>query len=166
MFDFKRIFMSTYLSLEFAYNNNYHPSTKMAPYLSHYMRIYISFIVLVKVCKARLIGPYLVHKAMDKKKVIQETLKMAQSLQKSNKNVKRRLLEFEVDDLVFFMISQIKGVICFCNKGKLLPLYIQPYQIPKRIGNVAYESELPQVLASVHPVIHISMLKKCMVDNS
>ncbi|KAK4720757.1 hypothetical protein R3W88_010990 [Solanum pinnatisectum] len=32
------------------------------------------------------------------------------------------------------------------------------------IGNVAYELELPQDFVVVHPVFHISMLKKCM-DN-
>ncbi|KAH0702583.1 hypothetical protein KY285_016861 [Solanum tuberosum] len=39
-------------------------------------------------------------------------------------------------------------------------------RISKRIGNVAYELELPQELAVVHSVFHISMLKKCMCDPS
>ncbi|WMV37773.1 hypothetical protein MTR67_031158 [Solanum verrucosum] len=39
-------------------------------------------------------------------------------------------------------------------------------RIYKSIGNVAYELQLPQELAVVHPVIHISMLKKCMGDLS
>ncbi|WMV40590.1 hypothetical protein MTR67_033975 [Solanum verrucosum] len=60
----------------------------------------------------------------------------------------------------------MKGVIRFGKKGKLSPLYIGPYQISKRIGNVAHELELPQELAAVHPVFHISMLKKCMGDPS
>ncbi|WMV45807.1 hypothetical protein MTR67_039192 [Solanum verrucosum] len=60
----------------------------------------------------------------------------------------------------------MKGVMRFGKKGKLSPWYIGPYRISKRIGNVAYESELPQELAVVHPVFHISMLKKCMGDSS
>ena len=36
----------------------------------------------------------------------------------------------------------------------------------QRIVNVAYELELPQELATVHLVFHISMLKKCMGDPS
>ncbi|WMV10056.1 hypothetical protein MTR67_003441 [Solanum verrucosum] len=38
--------------------------------------------------------------------------------------------------------------------------------ISKRIDNVAYELELPQELAAVHPVFHVSILKKCMGDPS
>ncbi|WMV46953.1 hypothetical protein MTR67_040338 [Solanum verrucosum] len=52
------------------------------------------------------------------------------------------------------------------KKEKLSPQYIGPYKISKRIGNVAYELELPLELAAVHPVFHISMLKKYMADPS
>ncbi|WMV22944.1 hypothetical protein MTR67_016329 [Solanum verrucosum] len=58
----------------------------------------------------------------------------------------------------------MKGVMRFGKKGKLSPRYIGPYYIAKRIGNVAYE--LPQELEAVHPVFHISMLKKCIGDPS
>ncbi|WMV29094.1 hypothetical protein MTR67_022479 [Solanum verrucosum] len=34
----------------------------------------------------------------------------------------------------------------------------------KRVGNVAYELELPKELAAVYPVFHISLLKKCVGD--
>ncbi|WMV08801.1 hypothetical protein MTR67_002186 [Solanum verrucosum] len=60
----------------------------------------------------------------------------------------------------------MKGVKRFGKKGKLSPRYIDPYIISKRVGNVAYELELPQKLAAVHPVFHNSMLKKCMRDPS
>ncbi|WMV41446.1 hypothetical protein MTR67_034831 [Solanum verrucosum] len=60
----------------------------------------------------------------------------------------------------------MKGVMRFVKKGKLSPWYIGPYKISKRIGNVAYELELSSELAAVHPVFHISMLKKCMGNPS
>ncbi|WMV47029.1 hypothetical protein MTR67_040414 [Solanum verrucosum] len=60
----------------------------------------------------------------------------------------------------------MKGVMRFGKKEKLSPRYIGPCGISKRIGNVAYELELPQELATVHPIFHVSMLKKCMGNPS
>ena len=54
----------------------------------------------------------------------------------------------------------------FGKKGKLSPGHIGPCRISKRVGNVAYELELPQELEAVHLVFHISMLKKCLSDPS
>src|SRR5687767_6276705 len=58
----------------------------------------------------------------------------------------------------------MKGVIRFGKKGKLSPRYIGPYRILKRIGSVAYEIELPNDLARVQPVFHVSMLRKFVGD--
>ncbi|KAH0748617.1 hypothetical protein KY290_027849 [Solanum tuberosum] len=152
--------------IEFAYNNSYHFSLQMASYEALYERRCRSPIGWFEVGEAGLIGPYLVHQVMEKVKVIQERLKTAQSRQKSYTDVRRRELEFEVDDWVYLKVSPMKGVMRFGKKGKLSPRYIGPYRISKRIGNVNYELELPQELASVHLVFHISMLKKYMGDPS
>ncbi|WMV18233.1 hypothetical protein MTR67_011618, partial [Solanum verrucosum] len=78
--------------------------------------------------------------------------------------MRRRELEFQVDDWVFLKVSPMKEVMRFGKKGKLSPSYVGPYRILKRIGKVAYELELPVDLAAVHPVFHISLLKKCVGD--
>ncbi|PHT72066.1 hypothetical protein T459_22851 [Capsicum annuum] len=78
----------------------------------------------------------------------------------------RRELEFEVNDRVFLKFSPMKGVIHFERKSKLSPYYIGPYLIVKRISGVAYELDFPASLASIHPVFHMSMLKKCLGDHS
>ncbi|KAH0711565.1 hypothetical protein KY289_007524 [Solanum tuberosum] len=152
--------------IEFAYNNSYHSSIQMAPYEALYGRRCRSPIGWFEVGEAQLLGPDLVHQAMEKVKVIQERLKTAQSRQKSYTDVRRRALEFEVNDWVYLKVSPMKGVMRFGKKGKLSPRYIGPYRIVKRVGNVAYELELPQELAAVHPVFHISMLKKCIGNPS
>ena len=54
----------------------------------------------------------------------------------------------------------------FGKKGKLSPRYIGPYQIVRRIGKVAYELDLPATLEGVHPVFHVSMLRKYIGDPS
>ncbi|WMV40748.1 hypothetical protein MTR67_034133 [Solanum verrucosum] len=60
----------------------------------------------------------------------------------------------------------MKDVMRFGKKEKFSLRYIGPYRISNKIGNIAYELEIPQELAAVHPVFHISMLKKCMGDPS
>ncbi|KAF3652469.1 putative uroporphyrinogen decarboxylase, chloroplastic-like [Capsicum annuum] len=57
-----------------------------------------------------------------------------------------------------------KGVKRFDKKGKLIPRYVGPYRILSHFGKIAYELELPSDLASVHPVFHVSLLKKCTGD--
>ncbi|WMV24791.1 hypothetical protein MTR67_018176, partial [Solanum verrucosum] len=51
-----------------------------------------------------------------------------------------------------------------CKEGELIPRYVGQYQISKRVGKVAYELDLPSELDSVHPVLQVSMLKKCVRD--
>ncbi|WMV45240.1 hypothetical protein MTR67_038625 [Solanum verrucosum] len=58
----------------------------------------------------------------------------------------------------------MKGVMRFGEKGKICPRYIVPYRLSKRVGNVAYELELPSELAALFSCLHISMLKKCLGD--
>ena len=68
-----------------------------------------------------LIGPDMVFEAMEKVHLIRERLKVAQSHQKSYEYVRRRDLEFEVDDLVYLKVSPMKGVNRFGKKGNLSP---------------------------------------------
>ncbi|WMV58173.1 hypothetical protein MTR67_051558 [Solanum verrucosum] len=127
--------------IEFTYNNSYHSSIQMAPYEALCGRRCRSPIGWFEVGEAGLIGPDLVHQAMEKVKVIQERLKTTQSRQKSYINVRRRDLEFEVDDWVYLKVSPMKGVMRFGKKGKLSPRYICPYRISKRIevlGNPSF----------------------------
>ena len=51
-----------------------------------------------------------------------------------------------------------------CKKEKLSTRYVGPYEILKRVVKVAYELKLPNDLAPVHSVFHVSMLKKCIGD--
>lgn len=54
----------------------------------------------------------------------------------------------------------------FGKKEKVSPRYIGPYCRAKRIGNISYELDIPQELAVVYPVFHVSMSKECMGDSS
>ena len=50
----------------------------------------------------------------------------------------------------------------FGIKGKLAPRYIGPYPIVEKHSAVAYRLQLPESLARVHNVFHVSQLKKCL----
>ncbi|WMV37332.1 hypothetical protein MTR67_030717 [Solanum verrucosum] len=99
-------------------------------------------------------------------KLIRERLKTTQSWRKSYADVTRRDLEFDIHDWVNLKILPMKGVMIFGKKEKLSPRYLGLglYQILRHVGKVAYELELPNELASMHLVIHVSMVKKCVGD--
>jgi hypothetical protein len=63
---------------------------------------------------------------------------------------------------VYLKVSPIQGMRRFKVKGKLSPRFIGPFMILKRVGEVAYQLELPDHLADVHEVFHVSQLKNCL----
>ena len=75
-------------------------------------------------------------------------------------------MELQVGDRVFLKVSPWKGVLRFGRKGKLAPRYIGPYLIVERVGAAAYRLELPEEMARLHNVFHVSMLRKYVVDPS
>ena len=85
----------------------------MAPYETLYGRKCRSPIGWFETGETALFGPYLVHKAMEKVKVIQQRLETAQSRHKSYAAVRRRGLEFSIGNWVFLKVSPMKGVMKF-----------------------------------------------------
>ena len=63
-------------------------------------------------------------------------------------------------DYVWLRVSPMKGVMRFGKKGKLSPRFIGPFEILSRVGEVDYKLALSTSLSSVHPVFHVSMLRK------
>ncbi|WMV29958.1 hypothetical protein MTR67_023343 [Solanum verrucosum] len=148
--------------VEFAYNSSYHSSIFMDPFEVLYGRRCRSPIGWFEVGEVVLICPELVHEAMEKVRFIREIMKMDQRRRKSYADVRRRDLEFDVGDWVYLNFFATKGVKRFGKKGKLSPRYVGLYQILRRIGRVTYVLDLPNYLVSVHPVFHVSLLKKCV----
>ena len=67
---------------------------------------------------------------------------------------------------MFLKVSPIKGMMRFGKKEKLALRYIGPFEILERIGMVAYLLALPPDMSQVHPVFHVSMLRKYISDPS
>jgi hypothetical protein len=50
----------------------------------------------------------------------------------------------------------------FKVKGKLSPHFIGLFRVFTRVGEMAYQLELPDNLSDVHNGFHVSQLKKCL----
>nr|GEZ17891.1 putative reverse transcriptase domain-containing protein [Tanacetum cinerariifolium] len=100
---------------EFSYNNSYHASVKAVPFEPLYGQKCRS-----PACLA-------------------ERIQAAQDRQKSYAKVRRKPLEFQVDDRVM-----LKALA--------------------QVGTVANKLKLPQKLSMVHNTFHVSNLKKCLPD--
>ena len=77
-------------------------------------------------------------------------------------NSYRHMIEnrFEVGDLLFLRIQPYR--YSSLNKSgieKLKPIFYGPYRVIRRVGEVAYELELPEG-NRIHNVFHVSFLKK------
>nr|GEZ92598.1 putative reverse transcriptase domain, ribonuclease H-like domain protein [Tanacetum cinerariifolium] len=80
-------------------------------------------------------------------------------------DLKRKLIEFQVEDKVMLKVSPWKGVVRFGKRGKLNPRYVGPFKVLKKVRSIAYKLELPQELSRVHKTFHVSNLKKCYFDD-
>ncbi|XP_058002303.1 uncharacterized protein LOC131179467 [Hevea brasiliensis] len=69
-------------------------------------------------------------------------------------------------DYIFLKVSQMTGVMKFVKEDKLPPGYIGPFEVIDKVGIVVDQLELPPSLFYVHPVFHISMLRKYVPDPS
>ncbi|GJW53495.1 putative reverse transcriptase domain-containing protein [Tanacetum coccineum] len=123
-------------------------------------------LTLAEVRDVQLTGPEIIYETTEKIMQIQQRLQAARDRQRSYANIRRKPLEFQVRDRVMLKVSPRKGVIRFGKRGKLNPRYIRPFEIPERIGLMAYKLELPEDLSNFHSTFHISNLKKCLYDES
>jgi hypothetical protein len=133
-----------HLSLaEFAYNNSYQSSLRMAPFEALYGRRCRTPLNWSHPGEREVFGPDLVTEAERKLILIRKNLEAAQARQKSYHDKRRKPLQFEVGDFVYLKVSPTKGVQRFGIKGKLASRYIGPYEIIEACGPVAYKLKLP-----------------------
>ncbi|XP_069152844.1 uncharacterized protein [Solanum lycopersicum] len=75
-------------------------------------------------------------------------------------------MEFMEGEQVLLKVSPMKGVMQFGKRRKISPRYIGPFDVLKRMGEVTYKLALPPGLSGVHPVFHVSMLKRYRGDEN
>ena len=136
----------------------------MAPYEALYGRPCRSPLCWTEVGESSVTGPDLIRDTSEKVSLIRQHLLTAQSQQKSYANVRRRPLEFEVEDHVFLKVMPKRGVVRFGKREKLSPRFIGPFKILERVGTVAYRLALPPSMSGVHEVFHVFMLRRYTPD--
>jgi hypothetical protein len=141
---------------EFSYNNSYQASLKKSPFEALYGRKCRTPLYWDQIGERQVFGPNIIEDAEKMVQQVRENLRVAQTLQKSYADVRRRDLTFAVDDHAYLKVSPMRGIHRFNVKGKLAPRYIGPFKVLERKGEVAYHLELPPSLSGVHDVFHVS----------
>ncbi|KAG8483110.1 hypothetical protein CXB51_022028 [Gossypium anomalum] len=121
---------------EFAYNNSYQASIRMAPYETLYGRRCRTPSCWIELGERQVLGLDLVANTEDKE------------------------IEYSLGDMFFLKVSPWKKILRFGKKGKLSLRFIGPYRVLKRVGPLAYQLELPWELDRIHDVFHVSMLRE------
>ena len=110
----------------------------MAPYEALYGRKCRTPMCWIELSKKKVIGPDLIQETEEKVKIIKERLKVATDRQKSYADLKRKDIQYEIDEKVFLKVSPWKKVMRFKGNGKLSPRFIRPYEVIEKVGLVAY----------------------------
>ncbi|XP_027912147.1 uncharacterized protein LOC114172716 [Vigna unguiculata] len=116
--------------------------------------------------EAVLLGQELLEQTTEKLRTVRNRMQASQCRQKAYADRRRRPLEFAVGDHVFLRVTHTTGVGRALCSRKVLPKFLGPYQITRRIGPVAYEIALPPQLPNLHPVFHVSQLRKYVFDSA
>nr|XP_016461710.1 PREDICTED: uncharacterized protein LOC107785009 [Nicotiana tabacum] len=71
-----------------------------------------------------------------------------------------------VGDKVLLKVSPVKGIMRFRRRGKLSPRFISSFEVLESVGEVAYKLVFPSSQSRVHPIFHVSMLRRYHADRS
>ncbi|XP_058748668.1 uncharacterized protein LOC131621657 [Vicia villosa] len=112
------------------------------------------------------LGPEIVQQSVEKIKMIQEKMKASHNIKKSYHDNLTKILEFQKDNHVLLRVTLVTDVGRALKSKKLTSCFIGPYQILKRVGEVAYKVALLLSLSNLHYVFHVSQLQKCVANLS
>jgi hypothetical protein len=110
---------------EFLYNNSYQASIEMAPYEALYGWQCRTPLFWSQTGESQVFRPEVLKDAEKQVQMVRESLKVAQSRQKSYADKRKRDLSFEIGDFVYLKVSLMRGTHRFWIKGKLAPRYVR-----------------------------------------
>ena len=91
--------------VEFVYNNSFQSSIAMAPYEALYGMKCRTLLCWTELSEKKVINPDLIQETEEKVKMIRERLKVVADRQKSYADLKRKDIQYEIDEKVFLKVS-------------------------------------------------------------
>ncbi|KAJ9528099.1 hypothetical protein QJQ45_005823 [Haematococcus lacustris] len=85
-------------------------------------------------------------------------MRVAQDRQQRYANKRRRDVTFSLGDSVLLSTTNLRNAPG--KARKFLPRYVGPFKVTGKLGEAAYRLELPPTMSRLHPVFHVSLLKK------
>nr|GEW44391.1 retrotransposon-related protein [Tanacetum cinerariifolium] len=151
-----------WLSLaEYWYNTNFHTAIQTTPYEALYGQSPTFHIPYIQGSTSVDLVDRTLMAREEAIKLLKFYLKRAQDRMKSQADKHMTDKEIEVGVWVYLKLQPYRQLtVRQGSQHKLSAKFYEPFQIIERIGKVAYRLQLPDY-AKVHPVFHISQLKKC-----
>ena len=144
---------------EFAINNAWNQATDSTPFFLNYGEHPRTPTNVDVVCRSRLPAvDTFVGRIKDSINRARDSLKNAQARMCKNQDAKRRAEAFQVGEFAFLSTKGIR--LSSVGAKKLMSQYLGPFEVIRRIGAVAYELCLPASMQRIHPVFHVSLLRK------
>jgi hypothetical protein len=151
---------------EFCYNTTWHASTKMTPFEAVYgvppPRL-LSYVLGTTRVQA---VDDLLRNREQILKLLQHNIKHAQQRMKKYADIRRTERTFKLGQAVYLRLQPYRQTSVNHRRAlKLAPRFYGPFTIVRKVGEVAYELDLPPE-SRIHPVFHVSQLKPKLGSSS